>query len=362
MWLCMNIPTTSGVVSGYVVRLHKDGYLSIFKTSSSGGSVQIFFSDYSQRGLSDTLMVSKQGNLFNVFVNGIFIGKGYDTGTLLPGGEFGLVVSGKQSAVFDNVLFTNQYTPGNSATTFTDDFNDGAIKPNWIWGAGTVLSEKDGMLFLRFSDSTVDRSVKVVMDADTFSSRLVVSWRAGDSMPLYGFSFTEKNAVDSTRYAFFGISGKRFHASFRDNVSYSLKTSSEILGKAFILPGDTTYWRDTIEVLRHAGAGHYLMFVNGVRIDSLPVLGAGFRIVSAGVFCQGGQVVAADYFFIGPNFPTAVKGNYMPLRTVMLKKNGNYCFDPMGRRLGRLDMPDGRRAPGLYVQPNGERNLVLPKR
>lgn len=385
MWLCLKVPS-AGYPSGYVLQLNAvdacTGYLLIYRYDTTGAVAKIFGAGYRQQNPlnpSDTLMVSKQGSTFTIFCNGVYIGSCTDN--TFASGDLGLVVPGNSAVAFDNVLFTNQFTQGTFSTIVVDKFNNGRIEKSWITRGGcSYFDEHDTVL-----DISVPPLVQANCDTrlapfDTFFSRMIVSWRSGDSLPYYGLYLRGPDTLSLIPRLCFAIEGNGNGSVFPDTstVVYTTPIAGQgrIHGKGFWQSGmqDTLFYQDTIEVYRTTGSNYYYMKVNGNLFDSVATSSFPFPLNGAGIFCwgaaSGGQNVFVDYFFIGPSVSSGVIMNTTKAKR-MIKGikfsplTSRYLFDPLGRIVGRRDaygrLTGKFLAPGFYITDEKKSGIIINK-
>jgi hypothetical protein len=373
MWLCLSL---SGTPAGYAVQLYNSGdpavgYITIRKYATAG-SGQILGVEYHFQNLSDTLMVSKQGSTLFVFCNGVFLDSVTDNTNPIASGDFGLMVPPNSQVTFDDVLFTNQFTPGSFPTRFIDSFDNSSMGKYWIMRPSQYLAE-DTVLKMTVPPAA-GAFCDVRMTLDTLAARLVVSWRSGDSIPFYGLYLYGPPDTSSGTFpmVFFGIDGSRVGKAFM--LAASASPSQYIRGKAIWTGSDSVFFKDTIDVFRTTGSNYYFMNVNGYRIDSLATASVTFPIYGAGIFCwgstTGGQIVYVDYFRVGPD-SNSTPVVYIAKGTRTLKNirfaplTSRYLFDPLGRKVGIRDA-SGRLtgkvlAPGCYIMKEGKSGVIIKK-
>ncbi len=302
MWVCLTVPPSGGAVTGYSIELGRSGFFSVHKNVSTGSS-PVFSARFQQQGLTDTIMVSKQGNVFSLFCNGVFLGSFSDSLSPMLSGDLGLSIQGNASAMFGDVSFLDRFTPGTFPACLTDSFRGGAADKRWIFEPVRYFMRRSGALGIAVPPSSGAYG-DVRMALDSLATRLVVSWRSGDSVQLYGsYLVGPTDAQGKTPMAQFGIYGMKAGRAFISTTDSAipLKSSPFIKGKAFWQPGyDTVYFRDTIDVCKGAASNYYLMYVNGIIFDSLPVMQVHFPIIGTGVFCWGKQTIDVIYFHAGP--------------------------------------------------------------
>jgi hypothetical protein len=358
MILCLNIPTSTGYITGYEV-LVANGYISLNKLGSTWASL---WGAPFRSLLTDALMVSKQGNSFTVFCNGVFLGSCTDAAPIASG-DFGFVIqSNKATAVFDNALFTNQFTAGSFPVAIIDSFNAGAINPRWVLDAANYFTENDSVLVLNAPKDTQALCFARVAVGDTFAARVIVSNHGGDSSAFYGLLLYGLDTSGAMNIASFGITGNQFCKAYQPGVSFSPKYKPQIIN------GIDFPFNDTIDAVRAKGSNAIIMFVNGYPLDTMLMDSLKFTIAGAGIFNTGNVKIFADYFYIGPAFgytpPSSIIRNKKVIRTSSLNPLvGNYFFDPLGRKIVNMKI-NGREnvrtlAPGFYVSRDGKKEVVV---
>jgi hypothetical protein len=377
LWLCLpGFPT----FSGYAVQLQGPAgsdcinYITIFKYVSGPGSMvwQEEFHQMNPAAPSDTLMVSRQGGTLNVFCNGMYLGS-YTDAAPLAAGDVALMVPGSSTAVFDDVLFTDQFTPGSHPVSFRDNFNDGSIEKHWLLRDCSNFIEHDTILDIA-APGPVSNGVfiEVKMAVDTFYSMLVVSHRSGDSTAFYGLYLRGPDTLNTFRAALFGISGQSACGAYLSSGgTVFFAPPGYIRGKAYVRgPDDTVFYQDTIVVRRTSGSDLYIMYVNGHALDTLSTSEITFPVIGAGIFSGGGQNVFADFFAVGPD--SSVTGVINIARNTRYVKGlkfspmtSRYLFNPLGRVVGRKDAPgrlNGRFvAPGFYITDEKRSGVIIRK-
>lgn len=376
-------------LNGYAVQVQGSGvndcigYITIDKWAS-GASSNVWFAEYHQQNSShpsDTLKVSKQGNTLTVFCNGVYIGSYTDNTAPISSGDFGFQIQENSTADFDNVVFTNQSTPGNFPTCVIDKFNNSRIENAWILRGCSYFTE-DSVLHIS-APSGIDARCETRMTIDTFYSSLIVSHRYGDSNSLYGFYLrgpdsiivSGPNAGKITHSsAFFGITGLRACSAYLSSdtvITPKYPPPGYIHGKAFVNgPNDTIFYKDTIVVRKTNGSSNYVMYVNRHNLDTLTTTDINFQIVGAGIYASRGQNIFADYFFLGPDSnATGVVNIFPQVRTLKNARfspmTSRYFFNPLGRIVCRRDaygrLSDKVLAPGFYITDEKKSGVIINK-
>ncbi len=310
MWVCLTVPPSGGAVTGYSIQVGKGGILSAYKNGVTASTLA-FSAQYHLQGLIDTIMASKVADTFFIFCNDVFLGRFTDSVSPIPSGDLGLFIQGNASAMFGNVTFSDQGTPGTFTACMTDSFRGSSIDKRWLLNPAQFFTLHKGIFDIAVPPSSGAYG-DVRMSLDTFVTRLVVSWRGGDSVQLYGsYLFGPTDARGKTPMAQFGIYGMRAGRAFLNSTdsAIQLKSCPFIKGKAFWQPGhDTVFYRDTIDVRKGRTSGYYLMYVNGIILDSLPAAQVKFPLLGAGMFCWGKQAIKVEYFHAGPTIAECQHG------------------------------------------------------
>ncbi|MBN2035294.1 MAG: hypothetical protein JW768_00995 [Chitinispirillaceae bacterium] len=321
---------------------------------------------------TNELKISKKDDSITVFCNGAFIGVVIDESPV-PDGDLALLVPGTSTAVFDDMVVTDEWTglPDITTKCFRDDFDDSQIT-GWIdIGKNYQKEESEGYLKLTTTNPNAFATLYSILNQhriDTFAIMSSFSHRSGDPMSMYGIYIIGTPLDDSTPRAFFCINAARTYDAYTCFDTIRPQSSTAIRGAAF----ENNYYHDTIEVVKNlTGPSPYRMYVNNTLLDSL----AAPRFDSSGIFGVGiyagqGLVVWSDYFQYGPD--RSICPVVMPLR-IYLKRApryftpyaSQYLFDPMGRivrtRKNRQERTYRALVPGFYIMPNGKNGIILKK-
>jgi hypothetical protein len=381
MWLCL--PAFQNF-DGYLVTVEASASTCIntviirrFVAGSGPVVLQEEFHQQSPSNPSDTLQVSCNNGTFHVSCNGVYLGS-YTDSSPLAAGDCALYVPQNATAVFDDVLFTDQFAPGSFPASFTDYFNNGTVGKQWVLRNCAVFSEHDAVLDINVpAPATNFAMTECMMTIDTFYSSLIVSHRSGDSNALYGFYLRGPDSVVGLSVtwptAVFAITGLKACVAYVSGGTFTPKYPPQgyINGKAFVIsPGDTLFYRDTIVVTRTSGSSFYIMYVNGNAVDTLTTSDITFQVAGAGIYVAGGQNVFADYFFIGPDSTgtgviNIAKKNRLVKGMKFSPMTSRYLFNPLGRVVGRRDASgrlNGRvLAPGFYITDEKRSGIIINK-
>ncbi|MBN2188332.1 MAG: hypothetical protein JW699_02670 [Chitinispirillaceae bacterium] len=347
------------------------GRLAVTKYNS-GSPSPMFNATYHHQDISDTITVSREGTVFTVFCNGVYLGSFTDSSPLAAG-NVGFLVLGNSSAIFDDFMYTDQFTQGSFPAALIDNFNDGVIGKQWLLRDCPSFAEHDTVLDITPTGSNYVYA-EHLMPIDTFYSKLIVSHRSGDFNALYGFYLRGPDSIVGMNVtwhtAVFGITGLGVWAAYVPGGTMTPNYEQGIVhGNADeISPGDTLFYQDTIVVTKTSGSSNYIMIINGNVADTLTTSDITFPVVGAGICVAGIQNIFADYFFIGPDSSgTGVINIAKKMRYVKGLKfspmTSRYLFNPLGRVVGRSDA-SGRLtgrvlAPGFYFSDEKKSGVII---
>lgn len=335
--------TLSGAGPGYYIAFRGDKTVTVTKVSSSGmGTVLLSTqSAYITSGTNE-LRVSKNGNLFNICCNSHFVANFSDNE--FNTGDIALLVLAKTTAVFDDIVMTDSFEECVPATCFVDDFNSG-VKAGWrvLFGDEGAKTRIDANA-LRITTGANQNLYQVVdLPLSQFVMKVVVSLHGGNTQKLYGLFFCGKAEGGTTiSLAGFGINGARSFGAFTFSAgqNITLTPSSRIRGAPYISStGDTTFYKDTLEVIKRQGSPEYLFIVNGDTLTRFT--GVNFGITGAGVFCLDNLDVVFDDFVAAEG----ATGECPVRRIILLRARGGSVSPPKSVDIRIFDL-SGRLIPG----------------
>jgi hypothetical protein len=357
---------SSGMATGYYVSIVRNEGISVNKMGTSGTSSNLVnkSSAYLTNGTNE-LKISKKESTFNVFCNGKFVATFTDSDQ--PSGNIALLVSPKTTAVFDDIVLTETFEEGSLPTCFGDNFDDGDLIGWTHFGSENVVVQNvDGAM--RIATATGQNIYQLIdLPLENFVLRTVVSHRGGSTVNMYGLFLC--GAGESTiPIAGFGIDGGKNYAVFTAGQNIQLIQSSKVKGAAYVSGTDTTFYYDTLEVIKRTGSQEYLFVINTDTLSRFT--GVNFAITGAGIFCLDSIIITAD------NFVVAEGTNAIcPIKNVIRKRTGTCSpvisevnegeFDILGRITSRsmTTTQNRRQAPGMYlVRKNGTAMLRIATR
>jgi hypothetical protein len=359
--ICFNTTT----ISGYLMQLNPRQGIQL--TKYVNGKASIPFNDQSPAVLSgpNELKISKKNDSITLFCNGTFITALRDANPV-DIGDVGFLVPGKQNAIFDDFVVTDEWIPQPPPIAcFRDDFS--VATTTWLdYGQKDQIEVAEGYLKITTTapGAYADPYVRVdQLGLDTFVAMTAVSHRSGDSSNMYGIFLcgapVQQGSSSVIPMAYFCINANRQCDAYTDTIKPA--GSQRIRGAAF----QGTYYTDTIKVVKKKNAA-YRMYVNGYLLDSLAASKASFAVIGAGINVDQGMVIWSDFFLFGPGeicpviVPARVAKSFSAVRFTPYRSN--YLFDPMGRIIRtRSGAGQGIRTlvPGLYIMPGGKNGVVV---
>ena len=340
-------------LNGYLITTFENMVRIFRQIDGSGTSV------FSERSFdlnpdgNNKFTISKKGNIFNVFVNDVFLGSFSDS--QYDSGNISLFVRPNSTVAFGAISITDEFKEGHLRTSFSDDFNGNGLR-YWKFlsnGGDPEIEEKDGMLRVK---TDADMSSWQFVDLELgneFSARVETSFLSGDTTRYYGIILVGTPLPNGdVPMVSFGISGNArwFISSGGD---FKPEFNGAIFG-AFGNPDEI--YVDTLEVKKQAKSPNYEFFANGTLLGTFPVVN--FRIASIGLFVRSDLEIGFDNFFAGNEnyIPTSIRGNntsakravsaasFAGIRNGQINLNlsaGNYTvelYNVQGRLLNRVNI------------------------
>lgn len=360
--------STENASTGYYVAISGIGTISVTKIPGGGAASEIVLSVRSAylNETSNILKVSRKDGVFNVFCNGHFAGTFTDDD--LPSGDIALLVSAGGQAVFDDIEMTDTFVQGAPSTCFADDFDDGNLLGWDRFGSDEAEAGLDGDV-LRITTGDGENLYQVVdLSLENFVMRAEVTMRGGNNRKLYGL-FVNGTAETAIPVAGFGIIGGRSYGTFLSGGNIEMTPSSTIKGAPYVSSGgDTTYYTDTLEVIKREGSDEYLFVINTDTLTRFT--GVDFEITGAGIFCLDSLDVAVDNFIVaeGSEWACPVRRDVpVPIkhdRFRVISQTGIKVYDISGRLVSRSALPShhGRLSAGVYIRRRGKMAELIVNR
>lgn len=308
----------------------------------------------------NTLTVSMNGSVCNVFVNNNFVTTFTYTGT--PGGDIAYIFYPGVSVSLDDFMMVDTFTTGSKPVEYTDNFENG-LKAGWETflqhGTATVDSGKLKLKTANDSGSYVYLFAGVNLTA--FTGKAAFIHKDGSTTSSYGLII---EGDEANQQATFAIIADRHFGAFSKNGagSSSLVQTTSVRGKAYKDAGTgvITYKTDTLEIIKRAGSNQCVFFANGDSLISLT--GINFTITKVGVFCQDSLDLTVDDFSFKPE-PTAVKRhfitNHSPLKANQSAYRGLFVFDPLGRSVVANRVLGSKASSGVYFTKNKQNSQMM---
>jgi hypothetical protein len=351
---------------GYILTANGDAVV-VYKLTVSGTSIDaesVFAKkSFDLKPADNKLTVSKSGQTFHIFANDAFAGSFTDA--TYNTGDLSLVTFSGIKAVFGAVRVTDDFTPGNARTSFSDDFNGNNLK---YWrkdissgDAAPAIAEADGKLKMT-SGANSGAYIYIDIDLSDFNAKVDVSHISGPLTSIYGFFLMGENTSQMVK---FFIQGGRYYAVWKNgDPSYTTKSNSKIRGSGQDIGAVLT---DTLEIRKNADSPTFEFIANGEPLEIAPIQ-LGFAIKSIGLFCEDGLAVAFDNFSVKQNGSVSSVcwgGNKKPVtRSQSPTATRSHAFyDLRGRKRysAAASAQRGRatvRAAGIYVNKNGREAAV----
>lgn len=354
--------STENPIAGYFVTLNSSGLIAVQKQSASVSGDVLFegSSAYITQGVNN-LKVSMKNGKMNIFCNGKFIGTITDESGELASGDIALLVSPGGEAVVDDILVTTVFEEGTAPTCFVDTFENADL-PGWReFGSDDAdVAVEDGAM--RVATDTTEYIYKVVdLPLENFVMQVHATLRNSNSTSLYGLFLVGEPASGETYLpvANFGIIGNKSYNIMLSGASGQPKVSTSIKGKPYVGEnGDTTFYTDTLEIIKREGSSEYFFVVNTDTIEKFSDVN--FAVTGVGVFCQQQLDVSYDNFLVaeGSEYNCPVKN---PLRysykerfhTMKSFSTPPQMFDLSGRLIRRnANSFTGAIPSGMYILRN----------
>lgn len=345
---------TEDALNGYYVTVIEEQVV-VYKCENS--SAENIFQEKSFDFVSgeNKIMISKDGAVFNAFVNDAFVGTFTDENGYSYG-DVAFSVSGNTEAVFGSFLMTDQFTEGSVPTSFHDDFEDDTIK-RWLRLEDKASVEENGGVLNVTTASEANLWMYTELALENFEARVEVSHKAGSSTASYGLILLGDGSPVPMVY--FGIRGdRRFYvAQAQENFSPAL--SAAVNGAS---DNGTDFYVDTLEIRKSADTDIYEFLVNGVSLEEYT--NVSFDITGVGLFADPDLELEFDNFSAAQTGTSPV-GREMRVQNPSVIRNRGLrgTFDLLGRKAAPVS---GRsfgksRAAGVYVNDRG-RNIRIRSR
>lgn len=363
--------STADPIAGYFVNIHSSGTIGVQKYSANSDGEVLFTGQTSLRtdGANELKVSMKQGKM-NVACNGKFVGTFTDETDDLTEGHVALLISPSSEAVFDDIVMTSVFEEMGFPTCFADSFENG-MHSDWrgFGSEDASVGVDDGAM--RITTDTTEYVYKVVdLALNNFVMRATSTLRKTNTTSLYGlFLVGQPGAEDGLLpVANFGIIGNRTFNVMLSGQSGQPEVSTSIKGNPYIGEnGDTTFYVDTLEIIKREGVDEYLFVVNTDTLEKFTEVD--FTVTGVGVFCQQQLDVSFDDFVVAEgtefNCPVIQPLRYShrnQSRHIQIFSKPQY-FDLSGRLLkNRYPIYPGKIPSGAYIVRDGKRTLMRIER
>lgn len=343
---------------GYFITLY-DNYLYVFEGQNTVFSTTLNF-DGNPNG-NNEITVSKNGAVFNIFLNGVF--KGNFTNSKYDSGDVAFLVHAGTSVVLGPVSVTDQFTVGKERTSFADNFEGNNLKYWNQFADGATIKEEAGKLKITTPSGKAAPFMFVDFNLTNFEAGVEVSHRSGSASSVYGITLVGKTPPNNEGYfsyltVSFVITGGRSWCIMRNTGSSVTLEKDNIIGGAV---DQGVYFVDTLKVQKKSGSSTYEFSVNGKLLSSAyPVVD--FDIIGIGLFCEDNLNLEFDNFYAVQEGATSItwKPNQRPAAgsKQFIQNSGHTFYDLRGRKrftVGQQPLSRGAqtRAAGMYLNEQG---------
>jgi hypothetical protein len=351
---------------GYILTA-EDGTVVVYKLTATGNSINatpLFYKkSFDLKPADNKLAVSKQNSSFNVFVNGEYQGSFSDAS--YNTGDLSLALFNNTKTVFGEVRVTDEFTPGNNRTAFSDDFNGNNLK---YWrqditidgGQPPSVGETDGKLKIAV-DANSGAFIYVDINLTDFEAKVEASHLSGKLASTYGFILVGSGASEMVK--FFITGGRQYSVWKSGDAMHAMKSNSKIRGSGQDIGMVLT---DTLSIKKKDNSPNYEFIANGEPLE-IDLGQVNFEIKGIGLFCEGEITVAFDNFDVKQSHPVSIiKGDKKQIsrKPSSVITRSHAFYDLRGRkRYIAAASTQGRiqtRAAGVYVNKNG-RDVAVRK-
>ncbi len=306
----------------------------------------------------NTLMVSMDGKVCNVFVNSHFVATYTYSGSYIK--NIGYIVDPNTIVAADDFVMTDEFTQGGNPISFSDSFENGLTKDWLIDKPESDVSIDSGKLKIK-TGNTDNAYVNMTVDvdlADDFKGKASFSHKSGSTNKIYGFILEGNNQSDR---AYFAIVADKLYWTMVGNESPSSAQKQSIRGKAYTDAGTgaITYYIDTLEIIKKAGSAEYIFVAN--RDTLIRLTNITFPVKKAGIYCHSGiDLTVDDFSFISTGSSSVIDKHSITKRvsdkSTISNYRGTFIFDPLGRVLSLNRIRDNRISSGIYLLNNKNQN------
>ncbi|MBN1603777.1 MAG: hypothetical protein JW915_19350 [Chitinispirillaceae bacterium] len=313
-------------------------------------------------GTTDKITVSRKDAIYNIFVNDQFITTFSDNNS--RSGSIGFVNSPRVTAIYDNVVVTDQFLEGTSKKCYADGFDDASLKLWEIMEKKSTRTIENGKLHISTENNdTAYCFLSTSLKLTNFVVRVEVSHIQGSEQSIYGIRL-----YDSTysKTASFVINGERKFGSVLNTGELTMSLNSKILGTATMLNGVLTTFTNTLEIVRQNNSPNYYCVVNNDTLDTLT--GIDFNVAHVGFFCQKNLTLDFDNFAAAEGdsayCPSGIRLKNRSARGVSIRPAATgRTYDILGRsmpaiRLNGRFYQNSHRASGIYLENTSKKGSM----
>ncbi len=282
---------------------------------------------------TNVMTISKKDSVFTLFCNNNYIGKFTLADPLFSaGGDIGVVLPPKSSAIIDDVVMTDGFLSGATRTCFADNFMDTDIIGWYTYTINGTYQSGGGKFSIANTDAQLSGLLFVNGDFRRSSLKVVTSFQGGKGPYGCMFVYTTPSAQGNKykTFSFLIDSTQRYGVSVPE--SSSIKMS---VPKTFV-HGGAAGAKDTLEILRYDGK--FVFIINGTVAESaLPI--PALVPDAAGLYVGPKTSASFEMFAVGGDSAGAycpvIASSMNPIKRfapiLRPRENGAVVIDVLGR-------------------------------
>ncbi|MDG5817043.1 hypothetical protein QA601_18240 [Chitinispirillales bacterium ANBcel5] len=314
---------------GYALYID-NGNIVVLKFLENSGSEIVFnaLSSY-LKPENNEIVISKDGSLFNIFINGEF--EGTFTDSQYSTGDIGLFSPGNSEVVYQYVTMENTFRPHEPISYFYDNFESGKL-PGWVKHGEADVRVDDGQLKVNTLDDTNATLYYRNITVENFVAAVEVSHRGGANNSSYGLLL-----LGEEKDILFPIVGGRLYSAGFLGELLDYSSSQVIRGAPYDDGGSYYYYTDTLMIQKEEGSQEYKFMVNGQHLTSFTT--TDFDVTGVGLFIGHDLELYFDNFGVAEgnelNPPVSITRRRISGRGGVIRGNQpSATFDLRGRRIG----------------------------
>jgi len=280
----------------------------------------------------NTLKVSKQGDVINLFCNDEFLVSVSDN--THSGGQIHLILGPAETTAFLDARITDEYETGTVRKYFADNFDDGNLNGWELWTGGSMPVVENGVV--KFGEGSTSGQTLICTDGDyaNVPVKIIANRKGGKSNAFYGLilmdvdiRYNDNNQPIRTYKAFvYQINGNRERAAYKID---SAATFTPV-GATAITEGPI----DTLEINSNRE-----FVVNGRVLPNID-FGETFEFNKVGILVSDSVDVEFDNFVVGdPKDSSSVifSTRFQSAKSPVFQLGGlGIVYNPLGRQIRSL--------------------------